>query len=145
DMIIHGENSLACLCEPTSDNYNPSRCNPDTYIGTVDISPSLTSEDIREYSIHIPLNYPFNGLLCDPLRFDPNYVPPFISSENFEIVRTGMRTTVVEGTGMPADLPYIQLAGKTGTAEYCDNIAGALGLCEQGNWPAHAWFAAYGP
>jgi penicillin-binding protein 2 len=39
----------------------------------------------------------------------------------------------------------VAVAGKTGTAEYCDNIAWPLGLCEQGNWPAHAWFTAYAP
>jgi penicillin-binding protein 2 len=37
------------------------------------------------------------------------------------------------------------VAGKTGTAEYCDNIARPLGLCVPGNWPAHAWFTAYAP
>jgi penicillin-binding protein 2 len=52
---------------------------------------------------------------------------------------------VDHGTATPADLPYITVAGKTGTAEYCDNIAWALGLCVPGNWPSHAWFAAYAP
>jgi len=46
---------------------------------------------------------------------------------------------------MAATLPYVAVAGKTGTAEYCDEIAGPLGLCRPGNWPAHAWFTAYAP
>jgi penicillin-binding protein 2 len=152
DMIIQGENSLACLCEPDNPDigrgnpyYNPARCNPNNYVGTVDIDPTLTGEDLRQYQVHIPLNYTFNGQVCDPLRFNPNFTPAFLSTENMEEVRVGMRSTVTIGTGQEADLPYIALAGKTGTAEYCDNIAYPLGLCERGNWPAHAWFAAYGP
>jgi penicillin-binding protein 2 len=62
-----------------------------------------------------------------------------------EVVRDGMRLTVTEGTGSAANLPDVEVAGKTGTAEYCDDIANSLDLCEQGNWPAHAWFAAYAP
>jgi penicillin-binding protein 2 len=43
-----------------------------------------------------------------------------------------------EGMTIPA-------AGKTGTAEYCDNIAREKNLCNPGNWPAHAWFVGYAP
>lgn len=145
DMIMQGWNSLACTCEPDSDQYRPARCNPENYVGRVDVDPSLTGTDIRDYRVHIPLNYAFNGGVCDPLRFDPDYTPAFLSTESMSEVREGMRSTVTEGTGSDAALPYIEVAGKTGTAEYCDNIANALDLCEPGNWPAHAWFAAYAP
>jgi penicillin-binding protein 2 len=37
------------------------------------------------------------------------------------------------------------VAGKTGTAEYCDDIAAPQGLCVPGDWPAHAWFVGYAP
>lgn len=43
------------------------------------------------------------------------------------------------------DLPFVQIAGKTGTAEFCDNIAAALDRCDPGHWPVHAWFMAYAP
>ena len=43
------------------------------------------------------------------------------------------------------DVPGITVAGKTGTAEYCDEIAWAQGLCVPGKWPAHAWTALYAP
>lgn len=145
DMIIKGQDSLACRCEPNSAFYNPARCDPDTYRATVDIDPGDFSEDLREYNIHIPLNYPFNGSICDPLRFDANYTPAFLAPENLERVRRGMRSAVTDGTASGIDLPYIEVAGKTGTAEYCDDIAGPLGLCVQGNWPSHAWFAGYAP
>ncbi len=39
----------------------------------------------------------------------------------------------------------IQTAGKTGTAEYCDNVAQSKNLCQPGNWPAHAWYVGYAP
>ena len=39
----------------------------------------------------------------------------------------------------------IQIAAKTGTAEYCDNVAQSRNLCVPGNWPSHAWVLAYGP
>ena len=36
-------------------------------------------------------------------------------------------------------------SAKTGTAEYCDDIANAKGLCQFGSWPAHAWTAGFAP
>lgn len=39
----------------------------------------------------------------------------------------------------------VETAGKTGTAEYCDDLASAQNLCKQGSWPAHAWFLGYAP
>ncbi|MGV2432630.1 MAG UNVERIFIED_CONTAM: hypothetical protein LVQ98_04710 [Rickettsiaceae bacterium] len=92
------------------------------------------------YKVHIPANYTFNGSLCDENRFEPDYQPPFMSAENLEIVREGMRATVTIGTAQKANLSYVDVAGKTGTAEYCDDIARPLGLCVPGNWPSHAWF-----
>lgn len=147
DMIMQGENSLACVCESDSPFYNPLRCDPENYRGQVDVNPSLDIIDMREYRIHIALNYNFNGQICDISRFDPQYSPAFLSSENLEIVRAGMREAVIreQGTAKGANLPYVEVAGKTGTAEYCDDIAGPLGLCKQGAWPAHAWFTAYAP
>jgi len=145
DMIMKGEDSLACICEPDSRFYNPLRCDPANYRSKVDVNPDPFLTDLRDYEVHIPLNYVFNGSLCNPNRFDPNYQPAFVSPENLQIIREGMRGAVTVGTAEQANLPYVSVAGKTGTAEYCDNIAWPLGLCRFGNWPAHAWFAAYAP
>ncbi len=145
DMIMKGPASLACNCEPDSDFYNPARCDPAGYVNTVDINPDPFMEQLREYRVHIPLNYPFNGRICDPLRFDDNYQPPFVDANVLEIVREGLRGAVTYGTATRADLPFINVSGKTGTAEYCDDIARPLGLCIPGGWPAHAWFTAYAP
>ncbi|NWG15542.1 MAG: penicillin-binding protein 2 [Chloroflexi bacterium] len=143
DMIMKGEDSLACVCEPDSRFYNPLRCDPANYRSKVDVNPDPFVTELRDYEIEIPLNYAFNGGVCDPNRFDPNYQPAFVSPENLQIIREGMRGAVTVGTAQQANLPYVSVAGKTGTAEYCDNIAWPLGLCRPGNWPAHAWFAAY--
>ena len=94
--------------------------------------------------------------MCQPIRFsNPStpYEPAFLGTESLEITRQGMRAAVVEdevgrfGTGLAAqeNLPYVAIGGKTGTAEYCDDIARPLGLCVPGQWPAHAWFTAYAP
>jgi penicillin-binding protein 2 len=68
----------------------------------------------------------------------------------FDKVREGMRLAVLEGTlaKVFADFGLAkagQVAGKTGTAEYCDKFADAKGLCRPGDWPSHAWTAAYAP
>ncbi len=39
----------------------------------------------------------------------------------------------------------IAVAGKTGTAEYCDNVAQAANQCKSGNWPQHSWTLSYAP
>jgi penicillin-binding protein 2 len=145
DMIMKGESSLACTCEEDSGFYNPLRCDPANYQNTVDIDPDPFVNEPMPYRVHVPLNYAFNGDICDPLRFDPDYTPAFASEENLDIVRQGMRFAVTVGTAQGANLPFPEVAGKTGTAEYCDNIARPLGLCVPGNWPSHAWFTAYAP
>jgi penicillin-binding protein 2 len=40
----------------------------------------------------------------------------------------------------------VRVAGKTGTAQYCDNIALEQGICLPGyEQPEHAWFAGFAP
>ena len=63
-----------------------------------------------------------------------------------EQAKAGMRLTITGGT---AERPFegfeIQSAGKTGTAEYCDNVAQSKNLCSPGNWPTHSWYVGYAP
>lgn len=147
DMIMKGSSSLACTCEDDPDNpfYNPNRCDPENYRNTVDINPDPFLTELVEYKVHIPINYAFNGGLCDPNRFNQNYQPAFAGDESLQITREGMRAAVTVGTAQASNLSYVEVAGKTGTAEYCDDIARPLGLCRPGNWPAHAWYTAYAP
>lgn len=152
DVFIRGKDSLACSCERNSGYYNAARCNPDLYRATVDIDPSAVTVDERSYRVHVPPGYNFNGGVRICARPSPyqNFTPSFMSEENLQYVRLGMRSTITVGTGIPANLQIVRydgmpvaVAGKTGTAEYCDNIAYPKGLCVQGNWPSHGWFTAY--
>ena len=71
-----------------------------------------------------------------------------------ELANQGMRMVVTEGTAHEYTEPrHAELfrndssnsAGKTGTAEYCDNVAQEQGLCQFGAWPSHAWYVGYAP
>lgn len=68
-----------------------------------------------------------------------------------ELAQEGMRMVVAK-TDPPSGTASkefagmsIPSAGKTGTAEYCDNVAQSKDLCKPGNWPAHAWYVGYAP
>jgi len=64
----------------------------------------------------------------------------------FERIREGMRLAVLEGTLVKEFAGVsIAVAGKTGTAEYCDKYADARDLCVPGRWPSHAWTVAFAP
>lgn len=70
---------------------------------------------------------------------------PF-SQDTINWVRKGMLQAVVKGTATDyISLEGISVAGKTGTAEYCDDVAQQKNLCQPGAWPAHAWFVGYAP
>ena len=69
-----------------------------------------------------------------------------ISPENLALVRQGMREAVTHGTAWMLDVPSIEVAGKTGTAEYPGlDDEGNLMLDDEGNLPTHAWFTAFAP
>ena len=66
-------------------------------------------------------------------------------------VRTGMRLAVTDPHGtlhkvFEEDYPLpIAVAGKTGTAEYCDDVALKANRCQFGSWPTHSWTLAFAP
>ncbi len=69
-------------------------------------------------------------------------IDPFVVQKTKE----GMRLTVTDGTGQrPFAGMEIPSAGKTGTAEFCDDVAQAQGLCQPGSWPSHSWYVGYAP
>jgi len=73
-----------------------------------------------------------------------------VSLDAVKEVQTGMRmaASVPDGTlnYSFSFLNYpIAVAGKTGTAEYCDDVASAKGVCKPGEWPSHGWTVAYAP
>ncbi|MCJ7700716.1 MAG: penicillin-binding protein 2 [Anaerolineales bacterium] len=69
-------------------------------------------------------------------------VEPWVVSK----VQEGMRLAVTTGTlANEFENVITPAAGKTGTAEYCDEYANAKNLCKPGNWPTHAWTVSYAP
>ncbi len=71
-----------------------------------------------------------------------------VSAEAVAGVRAGTRLAVAdpEGTLHKVFEGYpIAIAGKTGTAEYCDDVARTAQKCQFGRWPTHAWTLAYAP
>jgi penicillin-binding protein 2 len=66
-------------------------------------------------------------------------------------VQAGMRLAVTDPGGtlhkvFTQDYPLpIAVAGKTGTAEYCDDVALKANRCQFGSWPVHSWTLAYAP
>jgi penicillin-binding protein 2 len=70
-----------------------------------------------------------------------------VDFENIQIVQRGVDAAVnlSDGTAIKAQVPGVKIAGKTGTAEYCDDLAQKMGECYIGHVPTHAWFTAYAP
>lgn len=75
-----------------------------------------------------------------------------ILPSTIEAVRTGTRMAVTEdplGTLHQVYTEFypipIAVAGKTGTAEYCDDVAREADRCRFGAWPTHAWTLSYAP
>jgi penicillin-binding protein 2 len=71
-----------------------------------------------------------------------------ITFDNLQVVRQGLDAVInsADGTGIKAQVPGVHVVGKTGTAEYCDDMAQKNGDClYPSRIPSHAWFAAYAP
>jgi len=93
-----------------------------------------------------------NEYSCDQGYCDKTGKIKAVRPETVEAVRTGTRLAVSEN---PLGTLYkifneqypvpIAVAGKTGTAEYCDDVAKKLQQCQFGSWPTHAWTLAYAP
>ena len=61
-----------------------------------------------------------------------------VSAENYAIMRDAMAQAVAYGSANPAHEPDLQIAGKTGTAEFGPRHA-------DGTYDTHAWFSGFAP
>lgn len=121
------------------------------------VSDQKTGEDDFQISPFIPkerwditadpmiTDYVCEDLYCET-NGDMKTVDPFVVQQ----VQTGMRLAVLDPRGTlhreETFMNYpIPVAGKTGTAEYCDDVARSQNRCEFGSWPTHSWTVAYAP
>jgi len=85
---------------------------------------------------------------CDQGYCDTTGETKIIQPSSIQAVQTGMRMAVTEPRGtlnrIFSGFP-IAVAGKTGTAEYCDDVALEANRCQFGQWPTHSWTLAYAP
>lgn len=75
--------------------------------------------------------------------FEPEVIRTLpIDKEYLSLVRQGMEQVVASGTAAKrGQIDGLRIAGKTGTAQFCDDIMCGVGY-EQ---PEHAWFTAFAP
>lgn len=66
---------------------------------------------------------------------EPEWTLVDVSDKNLAAVREGMHRSVIYGAGLKASQPGVDIAGKTGTAEF---------FTEDGKFQ-HAWFTGYAP
>jgi penicillin-binding protein 2 len=67
-----------------------------------------------------------------------------IDPENLAQVQLGLESVIAWGTGKDLDVPGVPVAGKTGTAEFCDSYPSCLDRDGRVR-TSHAWFTAYAP
>jgi penicillin-binding protein 2 len=124
--------------------------------GEVRFSPPKGSYQISPFTPNMKWDITVDPLIhewsCDAGYCDPTGNIKTVKPETVEAVRTGTRLAVTSdplGTlykvfNVNYPLP-VAVAGKTGTAEYCDDVASKAGKCQFGAWPTHAWTLAYAP
>jgi penicillin-binding protein 2 len=82
----------------------------------------------------------YAGNVIEP--FGPEVIRTLpVSPENWSLVQQGMEGAVAYGTAKSMQIEGIRIAGKTGTAQFCDDIKCGVGFAQ----PEHAWFTAFAP
>jgi penicillin-binding protein 2 len=111
--------------------------------GTYQISPFVPNVKWDVTTTAMIEDYSCEGAYCDKTG-EIKVIRP----SSVEAVQTGMRMAITEPRGtltrIFSGFP-IAVAGKTGTAEYCDDVALKANRCQFGQWPTHSWTLAYAP
>ena len=127
------------------------------YPGLYTFSTSLNAGDLESRRISpftpvqrwdITVDPMIADYICDSGFCTEMNVMKTVRPDVVQKVQEGMRLAVTDPEGTLRDIfgdsPYAA-AGKTGTAEYCDNVAQAANRCQFGAWPTHSWTVAYAP
>lgn len=139
--------------EVTDGEGNPVEMwfNPDSFI--VSTEPTEGSYQISPFTPNLKWDITATPLIAD-YSCDGGYCSldedtlKIVDAETMEAVRGGTRFSVTDPRGtlnrLFSSFP-IAVAGKTGTAEYCDDVARKANRCQFGAWPTHSWTLAYAP
>ncbi len=121
------------------------------------VSPHSTGKDSYQISPFTPnvkwdittdsiiTDFKCSGGYCNATGVMKN-VQPWVVQK----IQEGMRLAVMDPRGtLHHDYSFldypIAVAGKTGTAEFCDDVALSQKRCAFGLWPTHSWTVAYAP
>ncbi len=135
---------------PSDYTFSDSICSDEELFGVTNMTPA-------QFKTAVP------QMFVDDPNLNIGYQPPFVEPDMFKIIQTGMREVTEAqygGTAAPGFLTFggnafdylgfnipdhtdVQTSGKTGTAEYCDQLAQSENLCIPGSWPSHGWFIGY--
>ena len=125
---------------------DPTVSLPQPPVGSYQISPFVPNLkwDITQTAL-------IHGYNCDQGYCTLTDAMKTVDPATVAAVRAGTRLSVTDPSGtlhkmftIRYPLP-ISVAGKTGTAEYCDDVARKANRCQFGSWPTHSWTLAYAP
>ncbi len=126
--------------------FNPQdfTVSPEQTEGSYQISPFTSNMKWDITVTPMIQGYSCEGAYCSLVEDELKVVSP----ETVAAVRSGTRLAVTDPRGtlknLFAGFP-IAVAGKTGTAEYCDDVARQANRCNFGAWPTHSWTLSYAP
>lgn len=126
--------------------FNPQdfTVSPEQTEGSYQISPFTPNMKWDITTTAMIQSYSCDGGYCSLNENITKVVEP----ETVAAVRGGTRLAITDPRGTLQDLFKgfpIAVGGKTGTAEYCDDVALKAQRCNFGSWPTHSWTLAYAP
>ena len=145
--VVEKEDARGQITKTWVDMSDPKRVLTSPPEGSYQISPF--TPNMKWDITQDPLIETFD---CSAGYCDPTGQKRVVDPETIEAVRTGTRLAVTENPLGTLNRVFnelypisIAVAGKTGTAEYCDDVARKANRCQFGAWPTHAWTLAYAP